>query len=237
MIVFWRLFLAYYIADFALYGKRFYCYGECHPWKLALARGILFWAVAMVLCRLYLTMPWSLCGITEVPGWVALLPMTAFYIFSDGWFKISGTRKFHNTLSFVLHDTFNFLVLLLCVPFHALYETGSFFAEKWVIFCVGLMLVTKVLGTFIFCVEKDLYGRDYPTADERWIMMMVRAIFFLTGLLPGWRWLFLTCGCWACVVYARKIRLMDVSGFAFYFGFGVTCLISWAVHWRVYLNW
>ena len=139
MIVFWRLFLAYYIADFALYGKRFYCYGECHPWKLALARGILFWAAAMVLCRLYLTMPWSLCGITDVPGWVALLPMTAFYIFSDGWFKISGTRKFHNTLSFVLHDTFNFLVLLLCVPFHALYETGSFFAEKWVIFCVGLM--------------------------------------------------------------------------------------------------
>ena len=49
MIVFWRLFLAYYIADFALYGKRFYCYGECHPWKLALARGILFWAAAMVL--------------------------------------------------------------------------------------------------------------------------------------------------------------------------------------------
>ena len=48
MIVFWRLFLAYYIADFALYGKRFYCYGECHPWKLALARGILFWAAAMV---------------------------------------------------------------------------------------------------------------------------------------------------------------------------------------------
>ncbi len=142
MIVFWRLFLAYYASDFALYGQRFYCYGVCDPGKLALARGVFFFAVAFALCWGYLDVPWSFLGLADVPGWTALLPMPVFYFFSDGWFKISGARKFHNTLSFLLHEFFNFLVLFLSVTFHALYETGRFFAEIWVIFSLGLMFVT-----------------------------------------------------------------------------------------------
>ncbi len=236
MIVFWRLFLAYYLADFALYGKRFYTYGTQNPWKAAAARGVLFFLLALAFCWQYLDMNWSFFGLTRLRGWAALFPITVLYIFSDGWFKLSGTRKYNNTLSFILHDLFNLFVLFLAVPFRALYETGSFFAEKWVVFFVGLLFVTKVLGTLIYCVEKDRYGREFPTMDEHWIMMMMRAIFFLTGLLPGWRCLFFMLTCWAAVIYARKIRLMDVSPFAFYFGFGLTCVVSWLVHWRVYLG-
>ena len=140
------------------------------------------------------------------------------------------------TMSIHINNKGNLFVLFLAVPFRALYETGSFFAEKWVVFFVGLLFVTKVLGTLIYCVEKDRYGREFPTMDEHWIMMMMRAIFFLTGLLPGWRCLFFMLTCWAAVIYARKIRLMDVSPFAFYFGFGLTCVVSWLVHWRVYLG-
>ena len=179
----------------------------------------------------------SFFGLANIRGWGALFAITALYIFSFGWVKLSGAHKYHNTLSFVLHDLFNLLVLFLAVPFRALYDTGSFFAETWVIFFVGLLFVTKVLGNFIFCVEKDLYGRDFPTMDEHWIMMLMRAIFFLTGLLAGWRCLFFMSACWVAVIYARRIRLMDISSFAFYFGFGVTCVVSWLVHWRVYLNW
>ena len=237
MIVFWRLFLAYYLADFALYGKRFYSYGTGHPWKAAAARGVLFFLLALVFCWQYLNMQWSFFGLAHIRGWAALFPITALYVFSDGWFKLSGVHKYHNTLSFVLHDLFNLLVLFLAVPFRALYDTGSFFAETGVIFFVGLLFVTKVLGNFIFCVEKDLYGRDFPTMDEHWIMMLMRAIFFLIMLLPGWRWAVLLVVWFLACVYARKIRLMDISSFAFYFGFGVTCVVSWLVHWRVYLNW
>ena len=131
----------------------------------------------------------------------------------------------------------NLLFLFLCVPFRVLYETGNFFAESWVIFLVGLVTATRVIGWFIFSIEQDRYGRDYPTFDERWLLMMVRAIFFLIMLLPGWRWAVLLVVWYAACVYARKIRLMDVSHAAFYIGVIGAALVGFLVRLRFYLTW
>ena len=56
-------------------------------------------------------------------------------------------------------------------------------------------------------------------------------------LLPGWRWAVLL-GVWylACL-YARKIRLMDVSTAAFYIGAFGSVLVGFLVRMRFYLTW
>jgi hypothetical protein len=125
--------------------------------------------------------------------------------------------------------------LFLIAPLHVLYKTGHFFAEPWIIFLVGLITTTRVLGWFIFAIEQDKYGRDYPTLDERWMLMMVRAIFFLIMLLPGVRWLVLFLIWLGTCLYARRMRLMDVTNWAFFAGVVGSVLIGFLVRLRFYV--
>ena len=237
MIVFWRLFLAFFLTDFVFFHQTINILEERNRAKaIALHAGVfLFWS--FLLCYGYQTMPWPFLELFSVPGWVCILLFCVFHVFSDQYFQFGGKIRHGHVLTFFVKTFVNLLFLFLCVPFKALYETGNFFVEPWVIFLVGLVTATRVLGWFIFAIEQDRYGRDYPTFDERWLLMMVRAIFFLIMLLPGWRWAVLL-GVWylACL-YARKIRLMDVSTAAFYIGAFGSVLAGFLVRMRFYLTW
>ena len=235
MIVFWRLFLAFFITDFLLFN---------HTGEKAFARfrtaglllhGGVFLLLGLGLCYGYLTMPWPFLELINLPGWMCIVLFALFHVFSDEFFQFGGKFRHGYLTTFLVKTIVNLLFLFLCVPFQVLYETGNFFAESWVIFLVGLLSATRVLGWFIFSIEQDRYGREYPTFDERWLLMMVRAIFFLIMLLPGWRWAAVLAVWFAACVYARKNRLMDVSGAAFYLGIIGAVLIGFLVRLRFYL--
>ena len=90
-------------------------------------------------------------------------------------------------------------------------------AEVWTLCIVGVLVVTKMFSVFIYMVELDIYERESLTIDESFVTMLMRLIFFLILLLPGWRWLvWFGIWVWACLV-ARKNRLMDLSPFALWF--------------------
>lgn len=237
MIVFWRLFLAFFLTDFVFFHKTInQMEQENRPRALLLHAGVfLFWA--FLLCYGYWTMSWPFLDLFHVPGWLCILMCCAFHVFSDKYFQFGGKIRHGYVLTFFVKTFVNLLFLFLCVPFKALYETGNPFAESWVIFCVGLVMATRVIGWFIFSIEQDRYGANYPTFDERWLLMMVRAIFFLIMLLPGWRWAVLLVVWYAACVYARKIRLMDVSHAAFYIGVIGAVLVGFLVRLRFYLTW
>ena len=237
MIVFWRLFLAFFLTDFVFFHKTINIMEEQNrPRAIALHAGV-FLCWSFLLCYGYLTIKWPFLGFWDIPGWFCILLFCAFLVFTDRFFQFGGKFRHGYVLTFFVKTIVNLLFLFLCVPFKVLYETGNFFAEPWVIFFVGLVTATRVLGWFIFAVEQDRYGRDYPTFDERWMLTMMCAIFFLIMLLPGWRWIVLLVVWFAACVYARKIRLMDVSNFAFYIGALGAALIGFLVRLRFYINW
>ena len=237
MIVFWRLFLTYFLTDLIFCFEPAERLRTRNPLKRIFLHGCVFLVLALLLCYRYLTMPWPFLELVDLPGWVVIITLSIFYMSSALFFNFGGKIKHGYFLSFFLKTFVNMLFLFLCVPFLVLYQTGNFFAEPWIVFCAGLVLATRVVGQFIFTIEQDRYGRDYPTFDEQWLLMTARAIFFLIMLLPGWRWIVLLVVWGASCIYARKIRLIDVTNFAFYMGMFAAVFFGFLVRLRFYLVW
>lgn len=237
MIVFWRLVLAYYLADVAFYGQSFYKWHASSRAKSALAHGVLFFILCGLITYPYLSMQWPFLDLFDLPGWACIVLFTLFHIFTDEWFTLPASLKYHRTLTFMFHDAVNLLFLFLCVPFDVLYSTGHFAAEGWVYGMVGLVLAVFATGRLCYFIEKDKYGREYPTLDENLLLNICRAIFFLIMLLPGWRWVFLLAIWWGACVYARRIRLLDISNISFYLGFPMAVVLGLLVRYRMYLEW
>ena len=107
-------------------------------------------------------------------------------------------------------------------------------AEAHTVSLVGFLVVTKIMGIFIYAVEKDLYGREYPTIDESFVTMLMRLIFFLIVLLPGWRWVVV----WLVWVYAcgeaHQNRLLDLSRFSLYFSMVGATAVGFLVRYSWY---
>ena len=236
MIVFWRLFLVYFLTDFVFFHKTINQVRKEHPRRGLLLHALVFLFWGFLLCHGYLMMKWPFLELVELPGWVCLLLFGAFHIFTDDYFQFGGRCKHGFVLTFVLKNTVNILFLFLCSPFHVLYQTGSLFAEQWIIFWVGLVCATRMLGWGLIAVEQDRYGETQVTFDERLILMFVRAIFFLIMLLPGWRWTVVFVVWLGTCMYARRIRLMDVSNFIFYMGAYGAAFIGFLVRMRFYLE-
>ena len=238
MIVFWRLFLTYFLTEFILgFGSTEHRRPASSRTLRLFVRGGLFFLLALVLCNGYLIMPWPFLELVDLPGWVVIILISCFCIFTGYFFNFGGKIKYGYSLSFAVKTFTNLLFLLLCSPLHVLYHTGSFFAEPWTMFFVGLILATRAAGLLLFTLEQDRYGRDFPTFDEQWMLMMARAIFFLIMLLPGYRWVVLLAVWAASCLYARKIRLLDVSNLVFYGGMSAAVLLGFLVRLRFYLEW
>ena len=235
MIVFWRLFLALFLTDFVFFHRVINDLNKNHRGWAVVIRSGTFIVLSFLLCAPYLHMQWPFLGVVDLSGWLCLVLFALFHGFCDRYFYFGGKIKHGYLLSFLAKNTANLLFLFLIAPLHALYRTGNFFAEPWVIFLVGLITCTRVLGWFIFAIEQDKYGRDYPTFDECWMLMMVRAIFFLIMLLPGVRWLVLFVIWLGTCLYARRLRLMDVSAWAFFTGVFGSALVGFLVRLRFYL--
>lgn len=236
MSVFWRLVLAYYICAVLFYNLTFFAWRDRRPVAAGLVQFFAYFMVGGALTWPYWNLTWPLLGLWDVH---CVWCLAAFALFETVNNKMmvyrSGQQKRH-ALTFVVHDILALLFILLCAPTHVLYETGNALAEPWIISAVGVLVVTKMFSVFIYMVEQDLYGRDYPTIDESFITMLMRLIFFLIVLLPGWRWvLWFLVWLWACRV-ARRNRLLDFSRFALYFGaFGATA-VGFLAKWSFYLQ-
>ncbi|MBE6421390.1 MAG: hypothetical protein IJP25_07080 [Elusimicrobiaceae bacterium] len=235
MIVFWRLFLAFFLTDFVVFNRMAEKLRARSRALGMLLHGGVFLLLCLGLCYGYLSMQWPFLDLVHMPGWVCIILLTLFHVFSDEFFQFGGKSRHGYLMTFFVKNLANFLFIFLCVPFKVLYETGNFFAEPWVIFCVGLVSCTRMLGWFSFAIEQDRYGRDYPTFDERWLLSMMRMIFFLIMLLPGWRWVVLLTVWFMACLYARRIRLMDISHAAFYIGIIGSVVIGFLVRLRFYL--
>ena len=233
MIVFWRLFLSLYLADFLLFHKLHKIEQKNRTHAVEIRTGV-FLVAAFWLCRHYLMLAWPFFGVVNLPGWVCVLLLGAFYACVHQWFNFNGKMRYGYLLTFAAKNVLLWLFLFLCTPFLVVYQTGNFFAQPWMIFCVGVVMVTFLAGWFLGALELDIIGERVISFDEQWMMMMVRLIFFLIMLLPGVRWLILFVVWLATCIYARKIRLMDVASSMFYTGVVLSTVIGLLVRFRIY---
>lgn len=218
MIVFWRLFLALFLTDFVFLNRSLARFWKDSRLKEIAARTGVFAVLALAFCHNYLTEGWPFLEEVTLPGWICILIFALFYGVSGNYLRLGGKIKYGHTISFFLQNFVNIWFLVLISPFRVLYETGNFFAEHWIVFLVGLVLSMQVLGWFIFAIEQDKYGRDYPTFDEQWLLALVRAVFFLIMMLPGLRWAVVFVVWFGACLYARRNRFIDVPAWAFYVG-------------------
>lgn len=198
-------------------------------------RSLTFAILATAFCWNYLHMQWPFLEEVLLPGWLCVILFALFHGVADYYFQFGGKVKYGYTLSFFVKNFVNILFLILISPFQTLYETGNFFAESWVVFCVGLVIVMHGIGWFILSVEQDTYGRDFPTFDEQWMLALMRAIFFLIMLLPGLRWAFFLVIWLGTCVYARRIRLLDVPRWVFTVCVVGSVFIGFLIRLRFYL--
>ena len=234
MIVFWRLLLTYYICAILFYNRRFFAWRDKKPLFAALVQAVAFALIAGVLCRSYLTIDWQLAEYWPLPGWTGILIASALYAIINHMLVYRPDQKMGYTATFLIHDTLAILAIFACSPLHVLYHTGNLMSEPLVVFFVGLIIVTRMFNIFIYMVEQDLYGRDFPTIDESFVTMLMRLIFFLLVLLPGWRWLlWFVVWFWACEE-AYKNRLMDLSRFALYFSIFGSAALGFLVRYSWY---
>jgi len=234
MIVFWRLLLAYYICAVLFYNQRFVNWRAHHDRLASVLQTICFALVAAAVCGSYLSMDWKLAELWPMPGWVGILVASALYSLINRLFVYRLVQNRGYTLIFLIHDTLIILALFVCSPLHVLYDTGNLVAEAHTVSLVGFLVVTKIMGIFIYAVEKDLYGREYPTIDENFVTMLMRLVFFLIVLLPGWRWVLLfVIWMWACIE-AHKNRLMDLSYFSLYFSMIGSTAVGFLVRYSWY---
>lgn len=217
MIVFWRLVLAYYLCAVIFYNRRFFAWRDANAKAAGILQFLGFAFLASVLCFEYLAIDWQLADLWPLPGWAGVLLVAFLYTTINRLFVYRTGQKQGHTITFLLHDLLALLALFICSPLHQLYHTGNFMLEPIVVFFVGVLIVTKMFSVFIYMVEMDIYGRDYPTIDESFVTMLMRLIFFLIVLLPGWRWVvWFLVWVYTCRV-AHKSRLLDLSPFALYF--------------------
>ena len=236
MIVFWRLFLALFIADFLFFDKTYQTAQGKKRYRAVALRGAGVLGLSLLFCWQYLAMPWPLLYPTFLcPGWLCVVVFALFHILTDCYFQLGGKIKYGYTLTFLLRNLVNVWFIILVSPFKTLYETGNFFAEPWIVFCAGLLIAMRVIGSFIFALEQDLYGRDYPSFDEQWMLALMRAIFFLGMLLPGIRWAVLFVIWLGACLYARCIRLLDVPAWAFWLCVFGASFVGFLIRLRFYL--
>lgn len=236
MIVFWRLLLAYYICAVLFYNRTFFAWRDRRPVVSLFLQGTVFFVAACLLCRPYLGADWPFADLWNIPGWLAAALAASFYMLGNRLFVNRKDQRGHYTLTFLVHDFLTILFLFLCSPLKMLAESGNFVADPWTVFGVGVLVVTKMFSVFIYMAEQDLYGRDLPTMDESFVTMLMRLIFYLIVLLPGWRWaVWFVVWLWACRV-ARRNRLMDFSRFALYFSAFGAVAVGFLTRWSWYLR-
>lgn len=234
MIVFWRLLVSMWMADFLLFHRMLQIQAQ-NRLKSTLIRTGIFYVFGFFLCRDYITMNWPFFGQWNMPGWACVALVGGCYALTHQFFDFGGRFKHGHLLTFFVKNTFMWLLCFLTAPLKILYETGHFFAQPWMIFLVGLILVTRILEWLTTSLEQDKYGTFTPTFDEQWMLMMMRTIFYFIMLLPGIRWLILFVVWLGTCVYARKSRLLDITNTVFYISISGSLIIGLLVRLRLYL--
>jgi hypothetical protein len=228
MIVFWRLVLAYLVSDFIVTTELFSKL-KSRPILNFIVQFFVHFIVAFVLTCEFFDIAWADFGYMDISGPLAIVILSLGHYIHDRW-SIFSLLSFNMSccagLAF-LWNKFLFLVLIFVFsPIVGFQDSGTFFPEKITMLSALLMFISHTTTDFIYHMENDVYGVDYPPFDERYLMILQRCILWLGLLLSGFLWI-PAVAVWAgIIVYLKKIRIIDFSKVGFYIGTIIVVIIA-----------
>ncbi len=183
MEIFYRLLFGHLLADFT-FQTNFIA-----DWKRRKFIGLLLHVALHPICYValtwdYLEQTWVTFGSFELGGWACVIIAT-FAHFAEDWLRVSLVNRGwpDNTLFYAWDQAVHLVVLWFLAP-----TSTQPILYTWPILGSLFVLVTHCATVTVWFVEKDIYGRDYPATEEKYISMMQRLVVWLAFFLPDPWW-------------------------------------------------
>ena len=211
MIIFWRLLLAHFLADFTLQFdvinrlKRKNIYGMLIHCATHLI-------VSIILTYRYLPDVWIDLGFLRITGWWVMLIIIVFHFIVDE-IRVYVLRNFavkDNTICFLMDQLFHVIVLFMVSPIYNLNKV-FFGNEKWIIIIVTFVIITHVTTVLIYFIEKDIAGVTFPKFDEKYFLIFERMVLWGFFFVSGYWWIPFMLAWVFQIFYIKSKRIIDLS--------------------------
>jgi hypothetical protein len=183
--------------------------------------------VSVALTWNYLGETWFSAGGLEVSGWWALAIMLVVH-FAVDQLRVYSMKSLHfrdNTVSFLADQALHFYVLFLIAPI-VVPEPGLLMGETWTAIGCMVVFVTHFTTVLIYFVEKDLFGKAYPSFDEKYFLIFERVVIWAFFLAAGYWWILFAAAWVFQLLYVKRKRIMDLSGINVWLSVGMAVLIG-----------
>lgn len=184
MEIFFRLLFGHFLADFTFQTN------YIAKWKRLSRLWLVIHVLIHPLCYLFLCWPymsdvWVRWGNFTMTGW-ACIPIATVLHFVEDWFRVQMVNKgwSDNTLFYAWDQVIHIVVLAALSPIQS-----QKVMTVWPILGTLFVVVTHFATVTIWFIEKDIYGRDYPETEEKYISILQRLVVWLTFFLPHPWWL------------------------------------------------
>ena len=185
MEIFFRLLFGHLLADFT-FQTNFIA-----DWKRRKFIGLLVHVFLHPLCYIALVWPylgetWRVYGDVALNGWACVALITGIHFLED-WFRVNaiGRGMTDNTFFYLWDQAVHLVAMWFLAPVDMFPLTNT-----WPIIGSLFVLVTHCATVTIWFIEKDIYGRDYPDTEEKYISILQRLVVWLAFFLPSPWWIF-----------------------------------------------
>ncbi len=181
MVLFWRLVLAHFLADFTFQTNAVATWKRQSVWGMAvhvLTHPLMYFILAWP----YLSMTWVTLGPVGLKGWFCVLMIAALHWAQDEWriWAIQKTGAPDNTGLFLWDQLVHLVVLFGIAP--SLPKDPS---EPWILILLCGALLAHFTSVLIFFVENDLWGESTQLGNSKYVFIGERIIGASLFLLPG----------------------------------------------------
>jgi hypothetical protein len=203
MEIFFRLIFGHFLADFTFQTN------YIARWKRNSFAGLLVHVAIHPTCYILLTwkflpMTWVSIGGMDLTGW-AVVPILTILHFLEDWFRVRMVNKGwpDNTLFYLWDQVCHIILLWVFCP-----KLSQPLVSLWPILGTLLVIVTHFATVTVWFIEKDIYGRQYPDTEEKYILILQRLAVWMAFFMPDPWWIFVLLflvGTFGHHVWTRKI--------------------------------
>lgn len=204
MVIFWRLVLAHFIADFSLQTNRVASWKRESRWGMVVHIATHPF-VMVALTWNYLSDPWVQTAYFSLNGWVCVALITLLHWAEDVWrvWSIHETGSPDSTGFFLWDQVVHITMILAFSPTWP----GSPIPE-WIFPVLCGVLLAHFTSVLVFFLENDLWGHSEVLGTSKYRYIGERLIGAALFLLPG-AWFLLAVGWIGWIAYLHYYKSQE----------------------------
>jgi hypothetical protein len=182
MEIFFRLLFGHFLADFT-FQTNFIA-----RWKRDSFWGLVIHVLIHPVCYIALTWPFIndiwVSSPVALNGWWCIA-IAAFLHFVEDWVRVTLVNRGvpDNTAFYFWDQAVHILILWFLCP-----TASQSVVSAWPQLGCLFVIVTHFATVTVWFIEKDIYGRDYPETEEKYVCILQRFAVWLAFFLPAPFW-------------------------------------------------